>query len=77
VATFTTAGKEYQMPVVPVVYDQHPNLAKAWNRGWHHGIWKDTPAFRRYKRSMMQAAFENGHRMARQQRRDSGEQVPG
>lgn len=65
------------MPAVPTIYDKHPNLARAWNRGWHHGIWKDTPVFKRYKRPLMQAAFEAGFQDARLVRRESGEQVTG
>lgn len=75
--TFTSDRKEYHQPAVPATFDK-PSLAKAWAKGWLLGIWANGPVYaNRYKRPLVQAAFDAGHHAARKQRRAAGETVNG
>jgi hypothetical protein len=70
-AAYSSQGKPYQQPAVPA---EHNGLnGKAFLRGWHRGIWHDTPAGPYYKSRSLQAAFEAGHAEARRVRLANGD----
>lgn len=75
--TFSSARNEFEDPDVPAEFDTGRNMRLAFQRGWLRGIWHDhATAGGRYDRPKMQRAFEAGHALALQQRRERGEVIP-